>query len=107
MGQLRALFVYFQSFQTINTFFTTNHCEKCHVQPVYGAGISVKIATRYITSPYHVLDKTRKWFRKQFWILLIAFSSQVTFAVNNNNLPKLKDVKCVEIKCLKSNGHNF
>ena len=33
-------FVYFWSFQTdIVTMFTTNKCEKCHVHPVYGAGI--------------------------------------------------------------------
>ena len=32
-------FVYFRSFQTNNTFFTTNECEKCHVHPVSGAGI--------------------------------------------------------------------
>ena len=28
MGQSRPLFVYFQSFQTNNTIFTTNQCEK-------------------------------------------------------------------------------
>ena len=32
-------FVYFRSFQTNNTIFTTNECEKCHVHPVSGAGI--------------------------------------------------------------------
>ena len=30
--------VYFRSFQTNNTIFTTNQCEKCHVHPVYSAG---------------------------------------------------------------------
>ena len=30
---------YFRSFQTNNTIFTTNECEKCHVHPVSGAGI--------------------------------------------------------------------
>ena len=29
MGQPRPLFVYFRSFQTNNTIFTTNQCEKC------------------------------------------------------------------------------
>ena len=29
MGQLRPLFVYCRSFQTSNTYFTTNQCEKC------------------------------------------------------------------------------
>ena len=29
----------FWSFQTNNTIFTTNECEKCHVHPVSGAGI--------------------------------------------------------------------
>ena len=32
-------FIYFQSFQTKCTIFTTNQCEKCQVHPVYGAGI--------------------------------------------------------------------
>ena len=32
-------FVYFRSFQTNNTIFTTNECEKRHVHPVSGAGI--------------------------------------------------------------------
>ena len=32
-------FVYFRSFQTNNTIFTTNQCEKCHGHPVYGARI--------------------------------------------------------------------
>ena len=29
MGQPRPLLVHFRSFQTNNTIFTTNHCEKC------------------------------------------------------------------------------
>ena len=33
------LFVYFRSFQTNNTIFNTNPCEKCHVHPVYRARI--------------------------------------------------------------------
>ena len=32
MGQPRALFVYFWSFQTNNIIFTTNHCEKLSIQ---------------------------------------------------------------------------
>ena len=33
-------FVYFRSFQTnINSIFTLNQCEKCHVHPVSGARI--------------------------------------------------------------------
>ena len=32
-------FVYFRSFQTNNTIFTTNKCEKCHVHLVNGTGI--------------------------------------------------------------------
>ena len=32
MGQPRPLFVYFRSFQTNNTIFTTNQCEKMSIQ---------------------------------------------------------------------------
>ena len=39
MGQPRPLFIYIRSFQTNNTIFTTNQCEKGHVHPVYHAGI--------------------------------------------------------------------
>ena len=39
LGQPRPLFVYFRSFQTNNTIFTTNQCKKCHFHPVSGAGI--------------------------------------------------------------------
>ena len=40
MGQPGPFSVYFRSFQTnIITIFTTNQREKCHVHPVYGAGI--------------------------------------------------------------------
>ena len=40
MGRPGLFFVYFRSFQTnIITIFTTDQCEKCHVHPVYGAGI--------------------------------------------------------------------
>ena len=38
-ANLGLFFVYFRSFQTNNTIFTTNQCEKCHVHPVSGAGI--------------------------------------------------------------------
>ena len=38
-ANLGLFFVYFWSFQTNNTIFTTNQCEKCHVHPVSGAGI--------------------------------------------------------------------
>ena len=32
-------FLHFRSFQTINTIFTANQCEKCPVHPAYCAGI--------------------------------------------------------------------
>ena len=35
---LLGLFCYFSSFQTNITIFTTNICEKCYDNPVYGAG---------------------------------------------------------------------
>ena len=34
-----ASYVYFRSYQTNNTIFITNQCEKFNVRPVYGAGI--------------------------------------------------------------------
>ena len=39
IGQPGLFFVYFWSFQTNITIFTTNKCEKCQVHPVYGTGI--------------------------------------------------------------------
>ena len=40
MGQYRPLFRLFSVFfKQIIHFFTTNQCEKCHVHPVYDAGI--------------------------------------------------------------------
>ena len=39
IGQPRPLFRLFLSFSTNNTIFITNQCKKCHVHPVYGAGI--------------------------------------------------------------------
>ena len=40
IAALRTFFVYFRSFQTSNTIFTTNQCEKgSNLHPVYGAGI--------------------------------------------------------------------
>ena len=38
-GQFRPLFRLFSVFKTNNTILTTNECLKCHVHPVYGAGI--------------------------------------------------------------------
>ena len=39
IGQPKPLFAYFRSFQTNNTILTTNQCEKCDFNLVYGAGI--------------------------------------------------------------------
>ena len=42
MGESQPIFHFFSAFQTINTIFTLNQCEKCHVHPVYGAGIQTR-----------------------------------------------------------------
>ena len=74
-------FIYFWSFQTNKTLFTANQSEKCHVHPVYGAGIQTQ--DLFSNQLYHYLflnGKNPASFRLFLALCLISNHTHQNFA---------------------------